>query len=322
MTTENESKQKPLWLLIEENFLGQNANDLSGANREATIQKIAGELDNTGYNVSHHGGHMLQLRWAMDAINKVGRPLLKDINDAIAAFSLEDVTDPYIAANKLITDLGNTWQELKKSERRPYVIEIVEKAKLDLLITKAKSFSENESIRFLIGEEVTSDVITNALGITDEMLGQVYADIEKEKAERARVTTLLEAVKDKPDTEKVKHLFTNEISEELIIEIAKIDQDVIDGVKKAMEEEIKEQQRLAEEAAAKKKAEAEGPGLDQIPSDKMIDFIDSIREIMEFSEVEKEIRVMCEQSAVPKCLVDIAVSDPDRLDELEKAAEG
>jgi hypothetical protein len=38
--------------------------------------------------------------------------------------------------------------------------------------------------------------------------------------------------------------------------------------------------------------------------------------------VEKEIRVMCEQSSIPKALVDIAVSDPDKLDELEKAAEG
>lgn len=45
-------------------------------------------------------------------------------------------------------------------------------------------------------------------------------------------------------------------------------------------------------------------------------------EIMEFSDVEKEIRTMCEQSAIPKALVDIAVSDPDKLDELEKKAEG
>jgi len=53
----------------------------------------------------------------------------------------------------------------------------------------------------------------------------------------------------------------------------------------------------------------------------MIDHIDAIREIMEFSEVEKEIRTMCEQSAIPVCLVDIAVTDPDKLDELEKNAE-
>ena len=89
-----------------------------------------------------------------------------------------------------------------------------------------------------------------------------------------------------------------------------------------MEEELAEKQRLAEEEAARKKAEAEGPSLDDIPSDELVDFIDSIREIMEFSDVEKEIRTMCEQSAIPKALVDIAVSDPDKLDELEKKAEG
>jgi hypothetical protein len=54
----------------------------------------------------------------------------------------------------------------------------------------------------------------------------------------------------------------------------------------------------------------------------MLEYIESIREIMEFSDQEKEIRVMCEQSSIPKCLVDIAVSEPGRLDELEKGAEG
>jgi hypothetical protein len=54
----------------------------------------------------------------------------------------------------------------------------------------------------------------------------------------------------------------------------------------------------------------------------MLGYIESIREIMEFSDVEKEIRTMCEQSSIPKSLVDIAVSDPDKLDELEKQAEG
>jgi hypothetical protein len=53
-----------------------------------------------------------------------------------------------------------------------------------------------------------------------------------------------------------------------------------------------------------------------------VDYIDSIREIMEFSDQEKEIRTMCEQSSIPKALVDIAVSEPDKLDELEKQAEG
>jgi hypothetical protein len=89
-----------------------------------------------------------------------------------------------------------------------------------------------------------------------------------------------------------------------------------------MEAELKEKQRLEEEAAARKKEEAAGPKLEDIPPDEMLEYIESIREIMEFSDQEKEIRVMCDQSSIPKSLVDIAVSDPDRLDELEKQAEG
>ena len=121
---------------------------------------------------------------------------------------------------------------------------------------------------------------------------------------------------------KVKHLFDNNVSEELIIEMAKVDSDAINAVKKAMEAELKEQQRLKEEAAARKKEEAAGPALEDIPPDEMLEHIEGIREIMEFSDQEKEIRIMCEQSSIPKALVDIAVSEPDRLDELEKEAQG
>ncbi len=322
MTTSDETKEKPLWLSIEENFLELDLQDLSGANREAEIQRIAGKLDNVGYNVSHHGGNLLQLRWAMDDMQKVGRPLMKDLSDAIAALSLEDVADQYIATGKLIDDLAETWHQLKKSERRPDVIQMVEKAKLDLLINKAKGLPDDEGIRFLIGEKVADEVITNALSITEEKLGEVHTLIKEEKAELARVATLLEAVEGKSNEEKVKHLLENNVSENLIIEMAKVDQGVIDGAKQEMEAALKEQQRLAEEAAARKKEEAAGPSLDNIPPDKMLEYIESIREIMEFSDEEKEIRVMCDQSAIPKCLVDIAVSEPDRLDELEKKAEG
>jgi hypothetical protein len=136
------------------------------------------------------------------------------------------------------------------------------------------------------------------------------------------VATLLEVVEGKSDEEKVKHLLANNVSEKLIIEMAQVDQDAIDGAKQAMEAELKEKQRLEEEAAARKKAEAAGPALEDIPPEEMLDHIEAIREIMEFSDQEKEIRVMCEQSAIPKALVDIAVSEPDRLDELEKEAEG
>jgi hypothetical protein len=322
MATGEETKKKPLWLSIEENILELDSQDLSGENLETSIQRIAGELDNAGYNVSHHGGNMLQLRWAMNETHKIGRPLLKDFNTAIAALTLEDVADPYFVTNELIHDIGNTWPKLKRSERRSDVIRIVEKTKLDLLITKAKGLPDDEGIRFLIEEQVAPEVITKGLDITGEKLDQVNAAMEKERAERARVATLLEAVEGKSGEEKVKHLFTNNVSEELIIEMAKVDQKAINGAKKAMEAELKEKQRLEEEAAARKKEAAAGPALEEIPPDEMLEHIEAIREIMEFSDQEKEIRVMCEQSSIPKALVDIAVSEPDRLDALEKEAEG
>ena len=322
MTTSDTTEKKPLWLSIEENILKLDTQDLSEGNLETSIQRIAGELDNTGYNVSQHGGNMLQLRWAMLETQAVGRPLMEDFNSAVTALTLEDVADAYAATDKLIGDIGKTWPKLLKSERRPDVIRIVEQVKLDLLIEKAKGLPDDKGIRLLIEEQVDPEVITKGLDITGEKLEEVNAEVEKERAERARVATLLEAVADKSDEEKVKHLFTNNVSDELIIEMAKVDQNAIDSVKQAMEAEQKEQQRLAEEAAAQKKAEAEGPALENIPPDEMLEHIEAIREIMEFSDVEKEIRVMCEQSSIPKALVDIAVSEPDRLDELEKEAEG
>ncbi|PQP33114.1 hypothetical protein C6A36_00900, partial [Desulfobacteraceae bacterium SEEP-SAG10] len=273
-----------------------------------------------------HGGNIRQLRYAMDDARKVGRPLMEDFNTAIAALTLEDVADLYSAVNKLLDDLGKTWPELKLAERRPDVIRIVEKTKLDLLITKAKGMPDDEGIRFLIEEKVAPEVITNALDITGEKLKQVNTEMEKERAERKRIAKLLEAVEGKSNEEKVKHLLTNNVSEKSIIEVAKVDQDAINDVKQAMEAELKEKQRLEEEAAAeaaaRKKEKAAGPKLEEIPPDEMLEYIESIREIMEFSDQEKEIRVMCDQSSIPKCLVDIAVSEPDRLDELEKGAEG
>jgi len=322
MTTSDAAGKKPLWLLIEENILELDSQGLSGENLEASIQRIAGELDNAGYNVSHHGGNMLQLRWAMNEAHKVGRPLMQDFNTAIAALTLEDAADPYFATDKLIGDIAKTWPKLKRSERRADVIRIVEKTKLDLLIAKAKDMPGDEGIRSLIEEKVDPDVITGGLDITGEKLQQVNSEMEKERAERKRVATLLEAVAGKSNDEKVQHLFKNNVSEQLIIEMAKVDQNAINSVKQAMEAELKEKQRLEEEAAAKKKEAAAGPALEEIPPDEMLAHIEAIREIMEFSDQEKEIRVMCEQSSIPKCLVDIAVSEPDRLDVLEKEAEG
>jgi len=247
---------------------------------------------------------------------------MKDFNTAIGALTLEEVADPYLVTNKLIGDIGKTWPKLQRSERRPDVIRIVEKTKLNLLVAKAKGLSGDEGIRLLIEEQVAPEVITGSLEITAEKLKQVNAEVEKERAERARVATLLKAVEGKSDAEKVKHLFENNVSEELIIEMAQVDRGAIDGAKQAMEAELKEKQRLEEEAAAAKKAAAAGPSLEEMSPEEMLEHIEAIREIMEFSDQEKEIRVMCEQSSLPKALVDIAVSEPDKLDELEKKAQG
>ena len=322
MTTNETTAKKPLWLLIEERILLLDSQDLAGENLEASIQRVAGELDGAGYNVSRHGGNMIKLRFAVDKARNAGKPMLKDFNDAISALTLEDVADPYVATSNLLGQLGETWPEIKTAERRPDVIAILEKTKLDLLIAKAKGLSDDKGIRMLIEEEVDFAVITKALEITDEKLQEVHEQIKKERAERARVASLLEKVADKTDEEKVRYLFDNNVSEELIMEMAKVDQGVLDAAKKAMEAELKEKQRLAEEEAARKKAEAEGPSLEDIGPDDMLAYIESIREIMEFSDQEKEIRMMCEQSSIPKALVDIAVTEPDKLDELEKKAQG
>jgi hypothetical protein len=89
-----------------------------------------------------------------------------------------------------------------------------------------------------------------------------------------------------------------------------------------MEVELAEKKRKEEELAAQKAAEEAGPSLENIDSDDMLEYIEGIREILEFSDVEKDIRTMCEQSSIPKALVDIVISDPDKLDELEKEAGG
>ena len=93
-------------------------------------------------------------------------------------------------------------------------------------------------------------------------------------------------------------------------------------MKKAIEEELAEKKRKEEELAAKKAAEAAGPAPEDIDPDDMLEYLEGIREILGFSDVEKDIRTMCEQSSIPEALVDIAISDPDKLDELEKKAGG
>jgi len=322
MTTIDTMEKKPLWLSMEECISKLSSEDLSENNREQTIHRIGKELDDAGYNVSNHGGNFLQLRWAIDERLSVGRPFMKDFMDALEALTLEDLANPESASAKLVRDVGDAWPKIKGSERRADVLRIVEKTKLDLLIAKAKGLSGDAGIRLLIEEEIASEVIVEGLDITTEKLEQVNAEIEKEGAERERVKTLLEAVENKTKEERVKHLLDNTVSDALIIELAEVDAGALADIKKSIEAELKEKQRLAEEEAAKKKAEAAGPALEDIDPEEVLEYIESIREILEFSDQEKDIRIMCEQSSIPVSLVDIAVSDPDKLDELEKEAEG
>ncbi len=322
MTTDAVTGKGPLWLLIEEKILGLTDQDLQESSLERTIHQIAEDLDGTGYNVSKEAGHMLQLRWAAAARIKVGHPLMKDFNDAVTALKLEDVTDPYAATVKLISDVGEAWPKLKESDRKPDVLRIIEKTRLDLLIARAKELSGEPGIRFLIEEDVTSGVVVEALGISEDEFGRVNAAVAAERAERTRVQGLVEAAEGKSEEDKVKDLINNNVADDLIVEMAGVGKDLVDKVKGSMEEELKEKARLAEEEEARKKKEAEGPALTDIPADELLEYIESVREIMEFSDKEDEIRAMCQQSSIPLSLVDVAVSEPAKLDELEAGAGG
>jgi hypothetical protein len=322
MTISEGSGKEPLWLAIEKGIRDLGPQAPSGGDLETLIQNVAASLDGQGLSVSTNAGSMLAVRRAMAARAEVGRPLMGDLEKAFAELTLEDVANPYSATVKLIEDLGADWPALRDSHRRPHVQAIIEDVKLDLLVAKAQELGGDRGVRFLIGEELSPDVIVARLGIGREDYDRVLAEVEAERAERARVSELLGGVSDKNDAEKIRHLLNSDVAEDLIVELAEVDQEAIEEVKKAMEEEIAEKKRLAEEAAARKAAEAAGPALEDISPDDMLDHIEAIREIMDFSDVESEIRTMCEQSSVPKALVDIAISDPDRLDELEQEAEG
>ena len=227
----------------------------------------------------------------MAARGAVGRPFMKDFTATIGALTLDDVAEPNRATKKIIDDMGQTWPMLKDYERRTDVLRIVEQTKLDLLIKRAKELPDKDSIRYLIERELAADVIIEALDTTQETYDQVNAELEAERAEKARVEALLSEVKEQTDEQKVKHLITNNVEDGLIIEIAGVDRAVIDGVKEAMAAELREKQRKAEEEAARKLAAAQGPALEDIPPDEMLDYIEAIREIMEFSDKENEIRL-------------------------------
>jgi hypothetical protein len=318
MTTPNE----PLWLAIERQIKELGSQDLSEGTLEANIQQVASALDATGLNVSKNAGGMLAVRGAMAARAEVGRPLMGDLDRALKALTLEDVVQPYGATVKLIEEVGADWPALKKADRRSQILTIVEGIRLDLLIARAQELGGDQGIRFLIEEEVAPETIVERMEIGREVYDRVLAEVEAERAEVARVQELIGAAEGKAEPDLIRHLLTSDVADDLIVELAGVEMAAVADVKKAMEEEIAEKKRLAEEAAAKKAAEAAGPALEDLDADDMLEHIEAIREIMDFSDVEKEIRAMCEQSSVPQALVDIAIEDPDRLDELEAEAEG
>ena len=312
---------EPLWLTIEKKIHGLSSGDLSGAKLEATIQTVAGELDGTGANVTKHGGHMLQLRWAVEARCEVGHSFMQDFDAAVGALTLDDVENTSLATTNVIAKVGESWAAIKDVERRPDVKDMVEATRLSLLIAHARTLEGDAGVRYLYEAEVEPAVITEALGIDEAKYGEVKAAVDAERAELARVEALVASLGDKSDEEKVKALFAKNVADDLIVSIAGLDADMVEGVRKAMEEELAEQKRLVEEEAARKAAEAAGPSLDDIPADEMLEHIESIREILEFSDVEEEIRTMCGQSQLPAALIDIAATDAAKLDELEAKAE-
>ena len=322
MEESRNKRKEPLWLLIEKQIQKYTNRDFTEANILATSRKIAEELDKTGYNVSKHGGHWIQLTAAVEARNRVGRPFMQDLDQAVTALSLEDIKDTYATAMKIIRELGRDWPSFLASEHRADVDEIVANRRIELTIARAKELSGEPGIRYLISESFEPQAIMEALGVSEEKYKSVKSKVDAELAEKAKVQELFYAVEDASEEDKIKHLLNKKASEELIKEIGGIEQSAIDAVKKSMEEGLAEKKRKEEELAAKKAAEAAGPALEDMGSDDMLKYIEGIREIMEFSDVEKDIRTMCEQSAIPKALVDIAISDPDKLDELEKEAGG
>ena len=322
MTTSNDTAKEPLWLAMERKILEHASLDTSGSGLESTLKTIASDLDQSGYNVSLHGGNFLQLRWALEEKNRNGHPLLQDLDGAIARLTFEDVGNTKKAAADIINALGSAWPKLKRYERKPAILEMVEQTRLKYLIQKAKELPEGEGIRYLMAAGLIPDILIESLGITQDRYAQETAAIAAEKAEKARVLSLLEAVAGKPDDERIKHLVNKDVSDALITELVGVDPAAVNAVKNAMEEELKEKQRLAEEEAKRKAEAAAGPPLEEISMEDRLTHIEAIRDILDLCDAENEIRQMCEQSNVPKCLVDIAISDPDRLDVLEAEAEG
>jgi hypothetical protein len=313
---------KPLWLSMEAKIAELGPSDFEPSAREATVHRLAGELDQEGYNVSRHAGNMLMLRQAVATRADVGRPLFGDLTSATEALTLEDVANPVQATIALVHRVGDDFPHFKDLDRRDDIRTIIDAVRLDRLVAKARTLDGDKGVRYLIENQVEEPVIVERLEITDAGLAEVKAAIAAELAEVHRVKGLLKDVDGQDDDAKIRHLVNKDVADASIVEIAGYDQADIDRVKKAMEEEIREKERLAAEAAAAKKAAAEGPKLEDIPSEDLLRYIEEIREIMEFSDKPDEIRTMCEQSSIPKSLVEAVADNPDKLDELEAAAQG
>jgi len=316
------TQSQPLWLSIEARIGDLGTSDFAGNDSEGTVQKLAGILDGEGYNVSRHAANMLMLRRAVDERARVGRALMSDYTTAIDALGLEDLVNPIQATIALAHRVGEDWPDFLDLDRRGDLRTIVDAKRLDLMVAKANEIGGDAGVRYLMENEIPEPTILERMAIDQAKLDAVKADLAAELAEIARVEGLLKEVEGQSDDAKAKFLINKDVSDESIISIAGLGQDAIDLAKKAMEEEMAEKARLAAEAEAAKKAAAEGPKLEDIPADEMAEHIEAIREIMEFSDDPDEIRTMCEQSSLPKALVEIAVTDAAKFDELEAAAEG
>ena len=316
------SSNTPLWLSIETKIAELGSPDFNDNAKETTVHKIADALDGQGFNVSRHAGNMLMLRQAVDARAKVGRPLMNDFNAAAEALTLDDVVNPIQATIAFAHRVGADFPAFLDLDRRGDLRTIVGGIRLDLLVAKAKEETADKGIRYLIENEVAESTIISRMEVDEAKLQAVKDAIAAELAEIEHVKSLLKDVEGQDDVAKAKHLIQKDVAEASILNIAGIGQDIIDEANKAMEEEIKEKVRLAAEAEAAKKAAAEGPKLEDIPADEMLEHIEAIREIMEFSDDPGEIAAMCEQSNIPKALIEIATTDTAKLDELEAAAEG
>ena len=314
--------KEPLWLLIEKQIPKYKDDDFSDAKIMETTKKIAADLDKSGYNVSKSGGNWLQLQTVIDKRKIVGKPLIKDFDKAIDALVLDDIEDTYATAMGIINTLGKDFPYFLVSENRSEVEGIVREKRIELVSAKAKGLDKEAGIRLLIAEKFDSKNIIEIMGASESEYNEVQAKVDAELKEIKRVEDLLSSSAETSEKERITLLINEDVADELIIDIGGFEQTALDSVKKDMEAELAEKKRKEEELAAQKAAEAAGPSLDDISPEDMLEYIEGLREILDFADSENDIRIMSEQSSIPKALVEIAVSDPDKLDELEKAAEG